>query len=124
LITKQTIHANPLVRAHHPTEETTMGLLNKIELLKDMIQTSIDQGATTVEEVHQAIADMPFEILEKRGLLNDTASQLRDTQKATIGTVYGKIREINRLVGELASDMIGNVEDGQHISKVIDEKAD
>lgn len=98
-----------------------MSIISKIELLKDMVQTTIDQGATTVEEVHQAIADMPFEVLEKRGLLDENKQQLRETQRDTIGTVYNKIREINKIVGDLASDMFENIEDGQHISKVLDE---
>ncbi|HVL00159.1 MAG TPA: hypothetical protein VM553_10120 [Dongiaceae bacterium] len=99
-----------------------MGLLNKIELLKDMIQTAIDNGARTVEDVHKSIADLPFEVLEKSGLLDDDTQQLRERSQQTIGAVYGKIREVNQKVGELASDMFEAIEDGQHIARVMDEK--
>lgn len=98
-----------------------MGLLNKAELLKDMIQTAIDNGARTVEDVHKSIADMPFEALERSGLLDEESQKLRDKNQQTIGMVYEKIREINQKVGELASDMFETLEDGQHISKVMDE---
>lgn len=98
-----------------------MGILNKAELLKDMVQTAIDNGAKTVGEVHKAVADMPFEMLERTGLLDEEKQKLRDQNQQTIGAVYDKIREINEKVGELASDMFENLEDGQHISRVMDE---
>jgi|TARA_B100000965_G_C19560536_1_gene744275 hypothetical protein len=99
-----------------------MGILNKAELLKDMIQTAIDNGAKTVAEVHKSIADMPFEALERSGLLDEDGQKLRDKNQQTIGVVYEKIREINQKVGEMASDMFETLEDGQHISKVMDDK--
>ncbi len=98
-----------------------MGLLNKAELLKDMIQTAIDNGAKNVEDIHKAIADLPFETLEKSGLLDENSQQLRDKSQQTIGLVYEKIREINQKVGELASDFFETLEDGQYVSKVMDE---
>ena len=98
-----------------------MGLLNKAELVKDMIQTAIDNGAKNVEDIHKAIADLPFETLEKSGLLDENSQQLRDKSQQTIGLVYEKIREINQKVGELASDFFETLEDGQYVSKVIDE---
>ena len=98
-----------------------MGILNKAEVLKDMAQTAIDNGAKTVGEVHQAIADMPFEMLEKSGLLDEEKQKLRDQNQQTIGAVYDKIREVNSKVGELASDMFETLEDGQHIAKTMDE---
>ena len=98
-----------------------MGFLNKVELLKDMVQNAIDNGARTVEDVHKAIADLPFEMLEKNGLLDEDRQQLRERNQQTIGTVYGKIRDINQKIGELASDMFEALEDGQHISRVMDE---
>lgn len=102
-------------------EGKPMGLLNRLELLKDMIQTAIDNGARTVEDVHKSIADLPFEMLEKNGLLDDDKQQLRERSQQTIGTVYGTIREINQKIGELASDMFETLEDSQHVSRVIDE---
>jgi hypothetical protein len=90
-----------------------MTTLERLELLKDMVQQAIDRGATSVESIHQYIADLPFEALEKAGLLEDDHLGVRQTQRRTIGVVYDAIRRINRDVGELISDQFENLEDGQ-----------
>jgi hypothetical protein len=90
-----------------------MTTLERLELLKDIVQQAIDRGATSVENIHQYIAALPFEALEKAGLLDDDRLGVRDAQRRTIGTVYDAIRRINREVGDLISDQFENVEDGQ-----------
>ena len=70
------------------------------------IQQAVDRGATSVEEIHKAIADLPFEVLERNGLFEETAAQVREVQARSIGAVYDTIREVNRRVGELASDLL------------------
>lgn len=99
-----------------------MKSLQRIELLKDLVQQAVDRGATSVEAIHQQIAALPFEMLEKSGLLDDDKLRLREKQQRTIGTVYDAIRRINRQVGELISDQFELVEDSAHIKKVLDEK--
>jgi hypothetical protein len=95
-----------------------MTTLERLELLKDMVQQAIDRGATSVESIHQYIADLPFEALEKAGLLDDDRLGVRQTQRRTIGMVYDAIRRINREVGELISDQLENLEDGQAAAMV------
>lgn len=97
--------------------------LQRVELLKDLIQEAVDRGATSVEQIHQAIADLPFEMLEQRGLLDVDGVELRKTKTRTIGVVYDAIRRINREVGELISDQFENLENSRHVAKVLDEKA-
>ena len=99
-----------------------MNKLQRVELIKDLIQQAVDKGATSVEQVHQFIADLPFEALEKTGLLEDDKLQLREKQRRSIGMVYDAIRRINRQVGELISDQFENLEDGTYIAKVLKEK--
>ncbi|HET8882162.1 MAG TPA: hypothetical protein VFM56_08310 [Solimonas sp.] len=100
-----------------------MKSLQRIELLKDLVQQAVDRGATSVEAVHQQIAALPFEMLEKSGLLDDDKLKLKEKQQRTIGTVYDAIRRINRQIGELISDQFELLEDSEHIRKVLDEKA-
>lgn len=100
-----------------------MGVLDKLEILKDMVQEAVDKGATTVEEVHRTIAEIPIEQMERNGLLDaDSAQEKKDLHHKTVGTVYDAIRTINRQVGEMASELFEAVEDGQHASEVMDEK--
>lgn len=98
-----------------------MALLTRLEMLKDMVQEAIDKGATSVEEVHKAIAMIPFEAAERAGLLDDETQEKRELVLQPIGFVYDKIREINKLVGDMASDVFEALEDAKHVDTVIQE---
>ena len=99
-----------------------MKTLQRLELLKDLVQEAVDRGATSVEQIHQTIADLPFEALERLGVLDPEDSELRDTKTRTIGLVYDAIRRVNKEVGELLSDQFENLEDGGRVAKVMKEK--
>lgn len=88
-----------------------METLQRIELVKDTIQQAIDRGASSVEQIHQYVADLPFEVLERSGLLEDDRLQLRQRQQRTIGMVYEAIRRINDEIGRFVSEQIENLED-------------
>jgi polyhydroxyalkanoate synthesis regulator phasin len=94
-----------------------MKKLQRIELIKDLIQEAVDKGATSVEQVHQYIAELPFEALEKTGLLQEDKLQLRDKQRRSIGMVYDAIRSINRQVGEMISDQFENLENTEDAAR-------
>lgn len=99
-----------------------MKRLERIQLLKDMIQEAVDRGARSVEQVHQHIASLPFEALQKSGLMTDDRLQLRQKQQQTIGMVYDAIRRINQQIGDLISDQLENLEDGEHVAQVLTDK--
>ena len=88
-----------------------MKKLQRIELLKDFIQEAVDRGATSVQAVHEYIADLPFEALQQTGLLKEDTSGLKQKHKQTIGVVYDAIRRINREIGQLISDQFENLEE-------------
>ncbi|MGH8453668.1 MAG: hypothetical protein ACRES4_00450 [Nevskiales bacterium] len=100
-----------------------MKKLQRVELLKDLIQEAVDKGATSVEQVHQYIAGLPFEALEKTGLLRDDKLQLRKKQRRTIGMVYDAIRGINRQVGQLISDQFENLENSGDAARGLKRRA-
>src|SRR5246127_974553 len=100
-----------------------MKAVQRIELLKDFIQEAVDRGASSVEQIHQYIADLPFEALEKAGLLENEKLKLREKQRRSIGMVYDAIRRINREIGQLISDQFENLEETQHVNTVLREKA-
>ncbi|MEQ3725440.1 hypothetical protein [Alcanivorax sp.] len=96
----------------------------RAELLKDMIQEAIEDGATTVEDVHQHIAGLPFDALEKLGLFEDKAPALKEKQRKTIGLVYDTIRKVNQEVGTLISEQFAALEDARTAAKNMDNKED
>lgn len=100
---------------------TLVDKLERLELIKDLIQEAVDKGATSVEQVHQYIADLPFEALERIGVSDDKL-QLRDKQRRTIGVVYDAIRRINKQVGELISDQFETLENGKLAAETLKKK--
>ena len=74
--------------------------------LTRFVQDAIDKGATTVEDIHKSIADLPLRILEESDLLKGPAREVRRVQDHTIGAIYDVIREINQQVGTLASTLL------------------
>ena len=74
--------------------------------LARLIQDAIDKGATTVEDIHKSIADLPLKILEESELLKGPAREVRRVQDHTIGAVYDLIRRINDQVGSVASELL------------------
>lgn len=99
-----------------------MKAVQRLELLKDFIQEAVDRGASSVEQIHQYIADLPFEALEKSGLMEEDRLKLREKKRRSIGMVYDAIRRINREIGQLISDQFENLEETEHVSTVLREK--
>ncbi len=94
-----------------------MKAVERMELLKDTVQQAIDNGATSVEQVHQYIAALPLETLERLGFFEDHVSRLKGKQAETIGIAYDAVRTINRQVGQIFSDIFGQIEDVQIMAK-------
>ena len=74
--------------------------------LLQFIQDAVDKGATTVEEIHKSIADLPLKVLEDNDLLRGPAKEVRRLQDNTIGAIYDVIRGINERVGTLGSELL------------------
>ncbi len=74
--------------------------------LSELIEEVVDQGATTVEEIHRAIAEMPLGVLDELGLLERTTKDVRRVQDASIGAIYGLIRDVNHKVAGLAAELL------------------
>ena len=85
---------------------TSKGDSEKGKALASFIEDAIDKGATTVEEIHKSIADLPLKMLEESELLRESAKEVRRVQDHTIGAIYNVIRRINQEVGTLASELL------------------
>lgn len=95
--------------------------LTRLEALKDLVQQAIDKGATSVEQIHKTIADLPFSVLEKNGLLNVEPEKRDELWDKSFGQVYEAIRRVNQEVGELASHAFETIEDQLIIQKNLKE---
>ncbi len=80
--------------------------MKRIKELKDLVQEAIDNGATTVEQIHKSLANLPFDVLEKINLSGETVDKLENFQKETIGSVYDFIRAVNARAGDIANDLL------------------
>ncbi len=78
--------------------------------LRKAVQDLVDKGVTSVEEIHKKIADMPFSALEDIAPVKDTAKSVHDIHDKTIGGIYDTIRLVNKKVGEVAQEILDNVE--------------
>jgi hypothetical protein len=78
----------------------------KKKTLTKLIEDSIDKGATTVEEIHKSIADLPLKVLQDTDLLRGPAKEVKRVQDHTIGAIYDVIRDVNEKVGRFASEML------------------
>ena len=74
--------------------------------LTSLIQDEIDKGATKVEEVHRAIADLPITILEQIDFVKGPVKAVERIQDHTIGAVYDLIRYVNEQVWTLGSEQL------------------
>lgn len=85
-------------------------MMNKIKSLQELVQETIDHGATSVEEVHRSIAAMPFEQLEKIAFLEGPTQRARDFADQSIGAVYDTIRNLNQHAGRIARDLLAKLD--------------
>lgn len=84
-----------------------MSRKDRIINLQKLVEQTIDDGATTVEQVHSAIASMPFDVLERIEGLQKPVSKARDIHDDTVGNIYETIRLLNDRSGEIARRLLG-----------------
>ncbi|HTP27393.1 MAG TPA: hypothetical protein VMK12_17295 [Anaeromyxobacteraceae bacterium] len=74
--------------------------------LKDLLVDAVHHGSIAVEEVHQAVARRPIEILQRVPPLASTARFVGAWQSAGISAVYGAVRVVNAAAGQVAGAII------------------
>lgn len=74
--------------------------------LQEIVEKTIEEGATTVEQVHRSIATMPFDILEKIDALQKPVGKAREIHDETVGNIYETIRLLNERAGEIARGLL------------------
>lgn len=88
-----------------------MNVINLKEL-QQVVQDAIDKGATSVEQVHRQIANMPLDMLAKIEQLEGPVNQARDFNDKTIGSIYELIHNLNNKAGEIARELLAKLDGG------------
>lgn len=91
-----------------------MEMLNS---LQKFVQESIDNGATTIEDVHKRLASMPLDFLARIDVLESAAEGSKEVLNRSIGNIYDTIRLVNQKVGEIASRLLGQAEKVEKVDK-------
>lgn len=83
-------------------------MINLIELQR-AVEEAIKNGATSIEQVHKQIANMPLDFLSRFEQLEGPINQTREWQDKTIGSIYETIQNINAKAGEIARDLLAKM---------------
>jgi len=81
-------------------------VVTDIKKIEQVVKDAVDQGAQSVEEVHQTIAKMPLKYLEKIEPLESAAKNVKEIQEKTIGHVYDLLRTVTDKVDDVAQDIL------------------
>ena len=74
--------------------------------LTEVIEDAVTRGATAVEQIHKAIADLPLKLLEETERFRKPAREVRHAQDRAIGAIYDVVRDTNHRVAKLVSDLL------------------
>ena len=72
------------------------------------IEDAIEKGATTVEDVHNSIAQLPLTILEESAPFPGARGEVRRIQDHTIGAIYDLLWYIDEQVEILAEELLNH----------------
>jgi hypothetical protein len=78
--------------------------------IQNVVSLAIEQGANSVEQVHQKIARLPLKYLERIEKVEDLAKDVSVIQEKTIGHVFNLIREVNTKASDITEDILDKVD--------------
>ncbi len=86
-----------------------MSLADDVRAYAELVTTSFDNAMSTVETVHQGVAEMVLGVLGEAGLPSDATSGIADRHRRTLRTVYGAICAANHELGDLVVVQMDNL---------------
>jgi hypothetical protein len=70
------------------------------------IEAVVDRGARDVEEIHRSISDLPFNVMHRLGVMDETLKEVKRIHDTSVGAIYETIRDVNHKVAKLADDLV------------------
>ena len=92
--------------AKQKNEDLRKEIVADVTEIQKVVKDAIDQGATSVEQVHRSVAKMPLKYLAQIEGAKGAAKDAGDIQDKTIGHVYNLIQTVNDNVYSIASDIL------------------
>lgn len=74
--------------------------------LAEWIEEVVDRAATSAEEIHKSIVEIPLDVMRDSGFFEQTADDVSDLQGRSISAVYDVVRDANHRVMGLASELL------------------
>ena len=71
-----------------------------------LLEDSVDKGARAVHEIHRSISDLPFNVLHRLGVMDQTISEVKRIHDTSVDAIYETIRDVNHKVSKLADDLL------------------
>ncbi|MBW2368932.1 MAG: hypothetical protein JRH15_13710 [Deltaproteobacteria bacterium] len=78
-----------------------------IKEVQQVLESAIEQGSKSIEEVHQALVKLPLKYLGKIEKIKETTKKMCDIQEKTIGHLYDLVRSLNEKVFDVSKDVVG-----------------
>ncbi len=79
---------------------------SEVRRIARSVSGAIDDGATTVEEIHRTIAEAPLDVLDRLDVLPNTIAGVRRIQDETLTAIYDTVRKVNHEVADFTADLI------------------
>jgi len=71
-----------------------------------VVTDAVERGTDAAEEIHKAIAAVPFDWLRRVADLGESVDDVQRVHDRTVGAVYDLVRGVNREVGRLAEQVL------------------
>lgn len=79
----------------------------QLRAAQETTEVAVELGTNTVRTVHQAIASIPFTILENIPVTSEPAKLVRKIHDSTAGGVYDTITAVNQIIGKGLRTQLG-----------------
>ncbi len=97
------------IKGNHIKTHQLLEHIRKQQSARALLQTSIHEGASAVENIHQSVSDTAFNVMEALSSSNKTkirSRKLRVIHDHTKSGVYTSVKKVNQQVGVLTDSVL------------------
>jgi uncharacterized protein YaaR (DUF327 family) len=96
-------------------------MMADVKKMKDLVHEFVNKGVTTVEEIHQSIAQASREGLEEIAPkdVKPLVEPAKDIHDTATHAIYDTIRMVNRKVSEISDEVLAKVGDASRTATEI-----